>query len=88
MLGGKENNASRIQFMQQNVDKNSSKMHTCLQIDLKLNIDFVLFQESFINTNSMTIISHSAYYYIMSENEKIRSRVMIFAKKSSRFQFY
>src|SRR2546430_9524636 len=31
--------------------------------------------------------SHSAYYCIMSENEEIKSRVMIFAKKSSRFQF-
>src|SRR5437773_7574702 len=87
MLDDKENNTSRIQFMQQNIDKNSSKMHTCLQIDLKLNIDFVLFQESFINTNSMTTISHLAYYCIMSESEKIRSRVMIFAKKTSRFQF-
>ncbi len=85
MLDDKENNASRIQFMQQNVDKNGSKMHTCLQIDLELTIDFILFQESFINTNLMTTISHSAYYYIMSESEKIRSRVMIFAKKSSRF---
>src|SRR5436190_13767845 len=87
MLDDKENNAFRIQFMQQNVDKNSSKMHTCLQIDLKLNINFVLFQESFINTDSMTTISHSAYYCIMSESEKIRPRVMIFAKKNSRFQF-
>src|SRR5436190_19407748 len=87
MLDDKENNASRIQFMQQNVDKNSSKMHTCLQINLKLNINFVLFQEFFINTNSMTTILHSAYYCIMSESEKIKSRVMIFAKKSSRFQF-
>src|SRR5207247_4562474 len=87
MLDDKENNAFRIQFMQQNVDKNNSKMHTCLQIDLELNIDFILFQESFVNTNSMTTISHSAYYYIMSENEKIRSRVIIFAKKTSRFQF-
>ena len=87
MLDDKENNSSRIQFLQQNVNKNDSKMHTCLQIDLKLNIDFILFQESFINTNTMTTISHSAYYCIMSESEKIRSRVMIFAKKSSRFQF-
>ena len=88
MLSGKENNSSsRIQFLQQNVDKNDSKMHTCLQIDLELNIDFILFQESFVNTNTMTTISHSAYYCIMSESEEIRSRVMIFAKKSSRFQF-
>ncbi len=70
MLDNKENNSSRIQFLQQNVDKNDSKMHTCLQIDLKLNIDFILFQESFVNTNTMTIISHSAYYCIMSKSEK------------------
>ena len=86
MLSDKENNSSsRIQFLQQNVDKNDSKMHTCLQIDLKLNIDFILFQEFFVNTNTMTTISHSAYYCIMPESEEIRSRVMIFAKKSSRF---
>ena len=35
----------------------------------------------------MIIISHSAYYCIIPESEKIRLRVMIFAKKSSRFQF-
>ena len=35
----------------------------------------------------MIIISHSAYYCIIPESEKIRPRVMIFAKKSSRFQF-
>ena len=82
-----QNIISKIQFLQQNVNKNNNKMHTCLQIDLELNIDFVLFQESFINTNSMTTISHSAYYCIMSESEKIRFRVMIFAKKNSKYQF-
>ncbi len=85
MLDDKQNNTFRIQFLQQNVDKNDSKMHTCLQINLKLSIDFILFQESFVNTDSMTTISHSAYYYIISESEKIRSRIMIFVKKSSRF---
>src|SRR6266536_4403348 len=88
MKSDEQENTSRIQFLQQNVDKNSNKMHTCLQIELELNIDFILFQESFVNTNSMTTISHSAYYCIMLESEKIRSRVMIFAKKNSRFQFY
>jgi len=65
-------------------------MHTYLQIVLELNIDFVLFQKLFVNTNSMTTISHLAYYCIMleSESEKIRFRVIIFAKKNSRFQFY
>src|SRR5438034_3604057 len=88
MLDDKENSSSRIQFLQQNVNRNDSKMHTCLQIDLKLNINFVLFQESFVNTDTMTTISHSAYYCILSESEEIRSRIMIFTKKSSRFQFY
>ena len=87
MFGNKQNDTSRIQFLQQNVDKNGSKMHTCLQIGLKLNVDFVLFQKPYVNTDIMTIISHSAYYCIMSESEKIRPRVMIFAKKSSRYQF-
>src|SRR6266496_6373537 len=77
----------KVQFLQQNVDKNSNKMHTCLQITLELNIDFILFQELYINVNNMTTISHSAFYCITSETERTRTRVMIFAKKSSRFQF-
>src|SRR6266516_7346941 len=87
MKSDEQENTSRIQFLQQNVDKNNNKMHTYLQIELKLNIDFILFQESFVNTNSMTTISHLAYYCIMSESEKIRSKIIIFAKKNSRFQF-
>ena len=63
-------------------------MHTYLEINLELKIDYILFQESFINMDTMTTISHSAYYYIVLKSEKIRPRVMIFAKKSSRFQFY
>ena len=88
MQDKKQNTTSRIQFLQQNVDRNGSKMHTCLQIGLELNIDFILFQEPFINTDFMTTISHSAYYCIMPESEKIRPRVIIFAKKNSRFQLY
>jgi len=78
---------SKIQFLQQNVDKNPHKMHTCLEIGLELKIDYILFQEPYIDTNTMITISHSAYYCIIPESEKIRPRVMIFAKKSSRFQF-
>src|SRR4030095_8614320 len=84
---GNQNTTSKIEFLQQNVDKNGSKMHTCLQTALELNIDFVLFQEPYVNTDTMTTISHSAFYYVMSESEKIRPRVLIFAKKKSRFQF-
>ena len=60
-------------------------MHTCLEIDLELKINYVLFQESYINMIIKTTISHSAYYYIIPENEEIRPRVIIFTKKNSRF---
>ena len=62
-------------------------MHIYLEINLELKIDYILFQEPYIDTNIMITISHSAYYYIILESEKIRPKVMIFAKKSSRFQF-
>jgi hypothetical protein len=76
--------------MQQNIDRNSSKIHIYLQIIFKLNINFVLFQKLFINTNLITTILYLTYYYIIleSKREKIKSRVIIFVKKSSRFQFY
>ena len=78
----------KIQFLQQNIDRNPHKMHTYLEIGLELKIDYVLFQEPYIDIIIKTTISHSAYYYIIPENEEIKPRVMIFAKKSSRFQFY
>ena len=64
-------------------------MHTCLEIDLELKIDYILFQEPYIDMIIKITISHSAYYCIIpeSEGEEIRPRVIIFAKKSSRFQF-
>ena len=79
--------SSKIQFLQQNIDRNPHKMHTYLKIGLELKIDYILFQEPYINMTIKTTISHSAYYCIILENEEIRSRVMIFAKKSLRFQF-
>ena len=62
-------------------------MHIYLEINLKLKINYILFQEPYIDINIMITISHFAYYYIIPESEKIRPKVMIFAKKSSRFQF-
>ena len=79
--------SSKIQFLQQNIDRNPHKMHTCLEVGLELKIDYILFQEPYINMATKTTISHSAYYCIIPENEETRPRVMIFAKKSSRFQF-
>ena len=58
-------------------------MHTYLKIGLKLKIDYILFQEPFINMDIMTTISHFAYYYIVPESGKIRLRIMIFTKNTS-----
>ena len=79
--------SSKIQFLQQNVDRNPHKMHTCLEIGLELKIDYILFQEPYIDMTTKATISHSAYYCIIPESEETRPRVMIFVKKSSRFQF-
>src|SRR5436190_17896735 len=61
--------SSKIQFLQQNVDRNPHKMHTCLEIELELKIDYILFQEPYINMTIKMTISHSAYYCIMPESE-------------------
>jgi hypothetical protein len=60
-----------------------------LQIAFKLNIDFMLFQKLFINTNLITTILYLTYYYIIleSKREKIKSRVIIFVKKAQDFNF-
>ena len=75
----------KIQFLQQNIDRNSYKMHTCLEIGLEFEINYILFQESYINIIIKITISYSAYYYIISKNEEIRLKVIIFTKKSLRF---
>ena len=46
---------------------------------------FILFQESYIQEN--ITISHSAYYCIVPENQNLRSKVMIFARKQSNYDF-
>jgi len=78
---------SKIQFLQQNVDKNPHKMHTYLEIGLELKINYILFQEPYIDINIMITISHSAYYYIIPENEETKFKVIIFIKKTQDFNF-
>ena len=58
MLNDKENNSSRIQFLQQNVDKNDSKMHTCLQIDLKF--FFFFNSDKCMQSKTMTLLIYKA----------------------------
>jgi len=62
-------------------------MHTCLDYAIKLKIDFVAFQESYITKDNIIIISHSAFYCILPSTQNIRPRIMIFTRKQSRFDF-
>lgn len=81
---------TKIKCYQNNVDKNSNKMHTCLDLALKNNVNFVIIQESMIeinpHLNQEFTISHSSFYCFLSEYKNIRSQVAIFARKKSRFQ--
>ena len=77
----------KIQFIQHNANKSSPIMHTCLDYAIELKTDFILFQEPYVAKDNITTISHSAFYCIMPTTQNIRPRVMIFARKQSRFDF-
>ena len=77
----------KIQFIQHNANRNSHIMHTCLDYAIEWKTDFILFQEPFVARDNITTISHSAFYCIMPAIQNIRPRVMIFARKQSRFDF-
>src|SRR5947208_16792263 len=77
----------KILFLQHNSNTNAHIMHTCLEYSIENQIDYILFQESWFAKNNITIISHYAYYCIVSEYQNIRSRVIIFVRKQSRYQF-
>ena len=62
-------------------------MHTCLDYEIESKTDFILFQEPFVARDNFSTISHSAYYCIAPTTQEIRPRVMIFARKQSRFDF-
>ena len=77
----------KILFLQHNTNTNQHNMHTCLEYDIENQIDYILFQEPWFARNNITTISHFAYYCIVSEYQNIRSRVVIFVRKQSRYQF-
>ena len=62
-------------------------MYTCLEYNIKNQIDYILFQKSWFVKDNIIIISYFVYYYIVSEYQNIRSRVIIFVRKQSRYQF-
>ena len=77
----------KILFIQHNADRNSHKMHICLDYAIESKTDFILFQESYVANDNSTTISHSAYYCIIFTTQEIRLRIMIFARKQSRYDF-
>ena len=79
--------SGKMQFIQHNANRNPHTMHTCLDYAIELKTDFILFQEPYVAKDNITTISHSAFYCIMPATQNIRPRVMIFARKQSRFDF-
>ena len=77
----------KILFLQYNTNTNQHDMHTCFEYDIENQINYILFQKSWFAKDNIITISHSAYYCIVSEYQNIRLRVIIFARKQSRYQF-
>jgi len=63
-------------------------MHSYLEIIIKFIIDFVLIQKSWITINNIIIVSHAAYYYILSNSQNIRSRVVIYIRNQANLSYY
>jgi len=73
--------------MQYNCARNIANIHTCLEIGLERNIDFIFIQKPWIAQDNIYTISHTAYHTILPEFCDIRPRVAIFAKKDLIHQF-
>src|SRR6266536_2916976 len=80
-------NHFKISIIQHNCVRNTANMHTCLEIGLERNIDFILVQELWIAQDNTYTISHIVYHTILPESCDVRPRVAIFAKKDSIYQF-
>ena len=74
--------------MQHNCARKTANMHTCLEIGLERNIDFILVQELWIAKDNIYIISHTAYHTILPGFCDVRPRVAVFVKKDLIHQFY
>src|SRR6266480_5904864 len=77
----------KILFLQHNTNTNQHNMHTYLEYDIENQIDYILFQKPWFAKDNITTISHFAYYCIVPEYQNIRLRVVIFARKQSKYQF-
>ena len=72
---------SRIQIFQHNCNRSTNAMQSCLESAREKKIDIVLFQESWIGNNNITI-SHPAFTSIIPATT-VRSRVITFISKNA-----
>src|SRR6266536_351744 len=80
-------NHFKISIMQHNCARKTANMHTCLEIGLERNIDFILVQEPWIARDNIYIIFYITYHIILLEFCEVRPRVAVFAKKDLIYQF-
>jgi hypothetical protein len=74
-----------IRFLQHNCAKFTNTMISCLEYDLKKKIDIICMQESWIESNQITI-SHSTFNRILSEQKEThKQRIIIFVFKTFKF---
>ena len=86
---GTTKSSSKLAFLQQNVNRNSLIIHSCLQIGLEQQVDFVLFQElqdKDAYERGILLPTHPSYYCILPADRSVCPRVAIYARKLSRFQ--
>src|SRR5207244_13048547 len=80
-------NNGKITFLQHNTARNIANMHTCLQIGIERNIDFILLQEPYIGNDNITA-SNAAYHCILPQTTlPAKPRVLIYAKKQFCFNY-
>ncbi len=73
--------------MQHNCARNTANIHTCLEIGLERNMDFILVQKPQIAQDNIYTISHTVYHTILPEFCDVRPRVAVFVKKNLIHQF-
>ena len=79
---------SKVEILQHNINRQVPVIHIYLEVAYKANIDFILIQKPYIAEGGIGIVSHLAYYTVLSENrDNIRPRVAIFARKDTRYSY-
>lgn len=88
MIEHLDRTSSNIQFIQHNANRRLEHMYSCIETAVQDKVDFVLMQESFINSDNTSTMSHHSFYCILSScSSDIRPRVAIYARKNSQFNY-